>query len=78
VQQASGSEVHALDPNVKRIQFIQEHYPKLKPCLSASDAIPYADAFFDKVYSTAAVHHFPDQHNILRNPDKHDRHMHQF
>lgn len=61
VQEASGSEVHALDPNGKRIASMREHYPNLRPCLSGSDSIPYDDAFFDKVYSTMAVHHFSNQ-----------------
>jgi ubiquinone/menaquinone biosynthesis C-methylase UbiE len=27
--------------------------------------VPYPDCFFDKVYSTMAVHHFPDQEKSI-------------
>jgi ubiquinone/menaquinone biosynthesis C-methylase UbiE len=63
VQETSGSELHALDPDGKRIAFMRENHHNLKICLSGSDSIPYEDAFFDKVYSTMAVHHFPNQRN---------------
>jgi ubiquinone/menaquinone biosynthesis C-methylase UbiE len=66
VQRSGGSEVHALDPNKKRIAFVKENHPELITCLSGSDSIPYPDGFFDKVYSTMAVHHFPDQQKSFR------------
>lgn len=66
VQLEGSSEVHVLDPNKKRIVFLQRKHPNLKTCLSGSDSIPYVDGFFDKVYSTMAVHHFPDQQKSFR------------
>ena len=66
VQRSGRSEVYALDPNKKRLALVKEKHPELKTCLSGSDVMPYPDGFFDKVYSTMAVHHFPDQRKSLR------------
>ncbi len=66
VQRSGGGEVYALDPNEKRIAFVKENHPELKTCLSGSDSIPYPDGFFDKLYSTMAVHHFPDQRKSFK------------
>lgn len=66
VQQAGSSEVHALDPDSKKISAAQRDNPKLKTCVSGSESIPYESGFFDKVYSTMAVHHFADQEKSFR------------
>jgi len=66
VQRFSSSEVHALDPDPKRIASIQRKHPGLKICLSGADQIPYADGFFDKAYTTLTVHHFPEQAKSFR------------
>jgi ubiquinone/menaquinone biosynthesis C-methylase UbiE len=61
VQQTGSSEVVALDPSTKRIAFVRHTYPNLKTCHASSESMPYGEGFFDKVYSTAAVHHFSDK-----------------
>jgi ubiquinone/menaquinone biosynthesis C-methylase UbiE len=61
VHDTGSSEVYALGPDKKRIAFIQRRYPKLKSCLSGSDSTPYPSSFFDKICSTMAVYHFPEQ-----------------
>ena len=66
VQQTGLSEVVALDPSRKRIAHVERTYPNLKTCRASSDSIPYDEGSFDKVYSTAAVHHFPDQEKSFR------------
>ena len=66
VQRSGKSKVYVLDPNKKRIAFVKERHPELESCLSGSEAMPYPDSFFDKVYSTMAVHHFPDQRKSFR------------
>jgi ubiquinone/menaquinone biosynthesis C-methylase UbiE len=66
VQQAGSSEVYALDPDSKKINAAQKNNPSLKACVSGSESIPYDDGFFDKVYSTMAVHHFTDQEKSFR------------
>lgn len=65
VQATGSSEVHALDPDKKRIELVRRERPNLKTCLSGSESIPYEDGFFDKVYSTLAVHHFTDQEKSI-------------
>jgi ubiquinone/menaquinone biosynthesis C-methylase UbiE len=66
VQRATSCEVHALDPSKKRIESMQKNRPNLKACLSGSESIPYPDGFFDRAYSTMAVHHFSDQPRSFR------------
>jgi ubiquinone/menaquinone biosynthesis C-methylase UbiE len=66
VQQTGSSEVHVLDPDSKRIEMAQKNHPNLKTCVSGSESIPYPDGFFDKAYSTLAVHHFTDQPKSFR------------
>ena len=61
VQRTGSCEVYALEPNNRRITFIQNNHPNLKVCKSTAESIPYEDAFFDKVYCTMAFHHFRDQ-----------------
>jgi ubiquinone/menaquinone biosynthesis C-methylase UbiE len=61
VQQTGPCDVYALDPDKKRIEIAQRAHPSLKTCVSGSESIPYGDGFFDRVYSTMAVHHFANQ-----------------
>jgi ubiquinone/menaquinone biosynthesis C-methylase UbiE len=49
VQNAGKGEVHALDPNAKRVAFMEKKHPNVKTCLAAADKIPYFDGYFDKV-----------------------------
>ena len=66
VQLAGSSEVYILDPDSKRIATAQKEHPNLKTCVSGSESIPYENGFFDKAYSTLAVHHFTDQEKSFR------------
>ena len=61
VQQTGSCDVYALDPDKRRIAVASKTHPDVKTCVSGSESIPYEDGFFDKVYSTMAVHHFTDQ-----------------
>ena len=61
VQQTGSCDVYALDPDKKRIGLAQKAHPNVKVCVAGSESIPYEAGFFDKVYSTMAVHHFADQ-----------------
>jgi demethylmenaquinone methyltransferase / 2-methoxy-6-polyprenyl-1,4-benzoquinol methylase len=66
VQQSGSCEVHALDPDKKRIELAQKVHPNVKTCLSGSESIPYEDGFFDRVYSTMAVHHYANQEKSFK------------
>ena len=66
VQRIGNCEVYALDSNKKRIALIQRKFPNLKTCLSGSESIPFPDGFFNKIFSTLAVHHFGNQEKAIR------------
>jgi ubiquinone/menaquinone biosynthesis C-methylase UbiE len=61
VRQTGSCDVYALDPDKKKVGLAQKEHPSLKTCVSGSESIPYEGGFFDRVYSTMAVHHFADQ-----------------
>ena len=65
VQRTTSCEVHALEPSEKKVGSMQRKHPGLKTCLASAGSIPYPDGFFDRVYSTMAMHHFPDQAKSL-------------
>jgi len=66
VQQTASCDVYALDPDERRIGLAQKMHPNVKVCVAGSESIPYEGGFFDKVYSTMAVHHFADQEKSFR------------
>jgi len=66
VQRTGLCDVYALDPDQRRLGLAQAEHPNVKICVSGSESIPYEDGFFDKVYSTMAVHHFADQEKSFR------------
>jgi ubiquinone/menaquinone biosynthesis C-methylase UbiE len=61
VQETGQCEVYVLDPDRKKIETVQRERPNLKACVSGAESIPFEGGFFDKAYSTLAVHHFGDQ-----------------
>ncbi len=61
VRSTGGSDVYAADPDKERIATIQKAYPALKTSIASAESLPYPDSYFDKVYTTAALHHFSDQ-----------------
>jgi ubiquinone/menaquinone biosynthesis C-methylase UbiE len=66
VRSNGNSEVYAADPDKKRIAKMQKVYPLLKSCLADAETLPYPDAYFDKVYTTVAMHHFSDQRRAIQ------------
>jgi len=66
VQQTGSCDVYALDPDEKRIGLAQKMHRNVKVCVGGSESIPYEGGFFDKVYSTMAVHHFADQEKSFK------------
>jgi len=59
------SEVHAVDPDRKRVERMREAFPLVLSCRADSEHLPYRDSLFDKLYSTMAFHHFPDRRKSL-------------
>jgi ubiquinone/menaquinone biosynthesis C-methylase UbiE len=61
----AGVEVYAVDPNARKVDGISRDHPEVKASTAAAESLPYPDAFFDKVYSTMALHHFADLDRAL-------------
>jgi ubiquinone/menaquinone biosynthesis C-methylase UbiE len=66
VRTTGGSEVYATDSDKERMAIVEQDYPSLKTCVASAESIPYPDAYFDKVYSTVALHHFSDQRRAIQ------------
>jgi len=66
IQQTGSCDVYALDPDRKKMEVAQTTHPNMKTCVAGSESIPYENGFFDKVYSTMAVHHYADQEKSFR------------
>jgi len=66
VMKASGGEVYAVEPNVKRFESMKREFPAIKSSLAGAEGLPFADSYFDKVYTTMALHHFSDLDKALR------------
>jgi ubiquinone/menaquinone biosynthesis C-methylase UbiE len=66
VHQASkGAEVYAVDPNAKKIASMSRNFPMVKGSIAGAESLPYPDDFFDKVYTTMALHHYSDLDKAL-------------
>jgi len=60
LEASPGSEVYAVDPNVKRITAARRRRPQVKSSVAGAESLPFPDSHFDKAYSTMALHHFTD------------------
>jgi ubiquinone/menaquinone biosynthesis C-methylase UbiE len=66
LQQSKGAEVYAVDPNEKRVAAMRRDYPALKSSVAAAESLPFADSFFDRAYTTMALHHYSDLGKALK------------
>lgn len=66
VLKEGSSEVYAADHSKVRVAKMQETYPSLKSCLADSESLPYPESYFDKVYSTLAMHHFANPRRSIQ------------
>ena len=60
-----GTDVYAVDPNDKRIADAKRDHPALKSSVATAENLPFDDSYFDKAYSTMALHHFNDLDQAL-------------
>ncbi|HXY56597.1 MAG TPA: methyltransferase domain-containing protein [Nitrososphaerales archaeon] len=60
-----GTDVYAVDPNEKRIADAKRDHPALKSSVASAERLPFSDSYFDKAYSTMALHHFNDLDQAL-------------
>jgi ubiquinone/menaquinone biosynthesis C-methylase UbiE len=63
---SGGAEVHAVDPNEKRVASLKREFPAIRSSVASAESLPFDDSYFDKVYSTMALHHFSDLDRALR------------
>jgi len=70
VMMVSGAELYAIDPDAKRIALVGQRYHEIKTRVAAAESIPFSDEFFDRVYTTMAVHHFADVETALRESER--------
>jgi ubiquinone/menaquinone biosynthesis C-methylase UbiE len=66
LEASKGAEVFAADPNEKRVASITRNFPAVRSQVAAAEDLPFPDAYFDKVYTTMALHHFADMDRALR------------
>jgi ubiquinone/menaquinone biosynthesis C-methylase UbiE len=60
------AEVYAVDPNEKRVATIRRDFPKVKSSVAGAESLPFPDGYFDKVYTTMALHHFANLDQATR------------
>ncbi len=66
LRSTEGVEVYAVDPNEKRISSAQRDFPELKSSVAGAEGLPFPDSFFDKAFTTMALHHYSDLDSALR------------
>jgi len=65
LQAFPGTEVFAVDPNERRVAEAKRDYPGVRSTVARAEKLPFDDSFFDKAYSTMALHHFSDLDRAL-------------
>jgi ubiquinone/menaquinone biosynthesis C-methylase UbiE len=65
VMKSSGVEIYAVEPNEKRLESMKREFPAIKSSLAGAESLPFADSYFDKAYTTMALHHFSDLDRAL-------------
>jgi ubiquinone/menaquinone biosynthesis C-methylase UbiE len=65
LQAFPGTEVFAVDPNERRVAEAKRDHPGVRSAIARAEKLPFNDAFFDKAYSTMALHHFSDLDRAL-------------
>jgi len=60
-----GTEVFAVDPDEGRIAEARRKHSGVRTTVAGAEKLPFDDAFFDKAYSTMALHHFSDLDKAL-------------
>jgi len=65
LQDFPGVEVYAVDPNEKRVADAKRDHPTVRSSVAGAERLPFGDSYFDKAYSTMALHHFTDLDQAL-------------
>lgn len=51
-------EVYALEPEIKRVDYVRRKFPEVKVFQSFAESIPFPENYFTKVYAIFVFHHF--------------------
>jgi ubiquinone/menaquinone biosynthesis C-methylase UbiE len=62
---SNGGEIYAVDPGERKVSAMKRNHPAIRSSVAAAESLPFPDSFFDKVYSTRALHHFADLDRAL-------------
>ena len=62
---SGGAEVYAVEPSEKRVESMKREFPAIKSSVASAEKLPFPDAYFDRVYTTMALHHFSDLDRAL-------------
>ena len=63
---SGGAEVYAAEPNERRVASMKREFPGIKSSVARAESLPFPDSYFDKAYTTMALHHFSDLDSALR------------
>jgi ubiquinone/menaquinone biosynthesis C-methylase UbiE len=66
LEASKGAEVYAVDPNGKRVASMQHNFPGVRSSVAGAENLPFSDSFFDKAYTTMALHHYADLGKALQ------------
>lgn len=66
LQASNQSEVYAVDPDEKRVAAMKRGLPLIRSSVASAERLPFPDGFFDRVYTTMALHHFADLDQAAR------------
>ena len=62
---SGGADIYAVDPSERKVAAMRHDHPAIKGSVAAAEGLPFPDSFFDKAYSTMALHHFADLDKAL-------------
>lgn len=63
---SEGAEVYAVEPGEKKVASMKREFPAIKSSVAGAEHLPYPDSYFDRAYTTMALHHFSDLDLALR------------
>lgn len=65
LEASKGAEVYAVEPNEKKVAAIKRNFPAIRSSVAGAESLPFPDSYFDKAYTTMALHHFADLDKAL-------------
>jgi len=65
LQASNGAMLYAVDPSEKKIAAAKRDHQQVASSVGTAESLPFPDFYFDKAYSTMALHHFTDLDRAL-------------